>query len=97
MLTAGTFLRGVIHLGLDTRVPAGRAGDTPAVELAQVIERLGVTVERFKTGTPPRIDGRSVDLSRLERQDGDPGAYWFSFYERVSPSGSAALLPDLDR
>ena len=83
VLTAGTFLRGVIHLGLDTRVPAGRAGDTPAVELAQVIERLGVTVQRFKTGTPPRIDGRSVDLSRLERQDGDSGNYWFSFYERA--------------
>jgi tRNA uridine 5-carboxymethylaminomethyl modification enzyme len=84
VLTAGTFLRGVIHVGLDTRVPAGRAGDAPAVELAQVIEELGVTVQRFKTGTPPRIDGRSVDLSRLERQDGDPGDYWFSFYERSS-------------
>jgi tRNA uridine 5-carboxymethylaminomethyl modification enzyme len=82
VLTAGTFLRGVIHLGLDTRVPAGRAGDAPATELAQVIERLGVTVERFKTGTPPRIDGRSVDLARLERQDGDPSGYWFSAYER---------------
>jgi tRNA uridine 5-carboxymethylaminomethyl modification enzyme len=84
VLTAGTFLRGVIHVGLDTRVPAGRAGDAPAVELAQVIEQLGITVQRFKTGTPPRIDGRSVDLSRLERQDGDPGDYWFSFYERSS-------------
>jgi tRNA uridine 5-carboxymethylaminomethyl modification enzyme len=82
VITAGTFLRGVIHLGLDTRVPAGRAGDSAAVELAQVIQELGVTVQRFKTGTPPRIDGRSVDLARLERQDGDTGAYWFSFYER---------------
>jgi tRNA uridine 5-carboxymethylaminomethyl modification enzyme len=82
VLTAGTFLRGVIHRGLGTRVPAGRAGDAPAVELAQAIERLGVTVERFKTGTPPRIDGSTVDLSRLDRQDGDPGRYWFSFYER---------------
>ena len=82
VLTAGTFLRGVIHLGLDTRVPAGRAGDTPAIELAQVIERLGVTVKRFKTGTPPRIDGRSADLGRLKRQDGDPSDYWFSFYDR---------------
>jgi tRNA uridine 5-carboxymethylaminomethyl modification enzyme len=82
VITAGTFLRGVIHLGLDTRVPAGRAGDSAAVELAQVIQELGVTVQRFKTGTPPRIDGRSVDFARLERQDGDTGAYWFSFYER---------------
>jgi tRNA uridine 5-carboxymethylaminomethyl modification enzyme len=90
VLTAGTFLRGVIHLGLDTRVPAGRAGDTPAVELAQVIERLGITVQRFKTGTPPRVDGRSVDLARLERQDGDSSDYWFSFYER---SRHPAQLP----
>ena len=84
VLTAGTFLRGVIHLGLETRLPAGRAGDVPSVELAQVIERLGVTVQRFKTGTPPRIDGRSVDLSRLDRQDGEATPYWFSFYERSS-------------
>jgi len=85
VLTAGTFLRGVIHRGLDTRVPAGRAGDAPAVALAQVIEGLGVTVRRFKTGTPPRIDGESVDLSRLDRQDGDATGYWFSFYERSVP------------
>jgi tRNA uridine 5-carboxymethylaminomethyl modification enzyme len=90
VVTAGTFLRGVIHLGLDSRVPAGRAGDTPAIELAQVIERLGITVQRFKTGTPPRVDGRSVDLTRLERQDGDTSAYWFSFYER---SGHPKQLP----
>jgi tRNA uridine 5-carboxymethylaminomethyl modification enzyme len=83
VLTAGTFLRGVIHMGLETRVPGGRAGDSPAIELAQVIERLGVTVQRFKTGTPPRIDGRSVDQTRLERQDGDPTPYWFSFYEQA--------------
>ena len=90
VLTAGTFLRGVIHLGLDTRVPAGRAGDKPAIELAQVIEQLGVIVQRFKTGTPPRIDGRSVDLARLGRQDGDPSDYWFSFYEQ---SAHPAQLP----
>jgi tRNA uridine 5-carboxymethylaminomethyl modification enzyme len=82
VITAGTFLRGRIHLGLDTQLAAGRAGDQPSVELAQVIEKLGVTVERFKTGTPPRIDGRSVDFTNLDRQDGDPGDYWFSFLER---------------
>jgi tRNA uridine 5-carboxymethylaminomethyl modification enzyme len=84
VLTAGTFLRGVIHRGLDTRLPAGRAGDLPADALAQVIEALGVTVQRFKTGTPPRIDGGSVDLSRLHRQEGDASHYWFSFYERAT-------------
>ena len=83
VLTAGTFLRGRIHLGLDTQVPAGRAGEAPATEIAQQIDELGLTVKRFKTGTPPRIDGRSVDLSRTRRQDGDSGAYWFSFYHRA--------------
>jgi tRNA uridine 5-carboxymethylaminomethyl modification enzyme len=83
VITAGTFLRGRIHLGLDTQVPAGRAGEAPTVEIAQAIEQLGLTVCRFKTGTPPRIDGRSVDLHRLERQDGDPAPYWFSFHVRA--------------
>ncbi len=84
VLTAGTFLRGRIHLGLDTQVPAGRAGESPTVEIAEAIEQLGLTVCRFKTGTPPRIDGRSVDLGRTERQDGDPQPYWFSFHERAA-------------
>jgi len=83
VLTAGTFLRGRIHLGLDTQVPAGRAGEAPATEIAHQIEALGLTVKRFKTGTPPRIDGRSVDLSRMLRQDGDPGAFWFSFHQQA--------------
>ena len=83
VLTAGTFLRGRIHLGTDTQIPAGRAGDQPAVEIAQHIEALGLTVSRFKTGTPPRVDGRSVDWSRVERQDGDGTAYRFSFYDHV--------------
>src|SRR5256884_1210640 len=83
VLTAGTFLRGRIHLGTDTQIPAGRAGDQPAVEIAQHIEALGLTVSRFKTGTPPRVDGRSVDWSRVERQDGDGTAYRFSFYEHA--------------
>ncbi|HXE58443.1 MAG TPA: tRNA uridine-5-carboxymethylaminomethyl(34) synthesis enzyme MnmG [Gemmatimonadales bacterium] len=84
VLTAGTFLRGRIHLGLETQIPAGRAGEGPVVEVAQVLEEKGLAIERFKTGTPPRIDGRSVDLARLERQDGDPEPYWFSFHERAA-------------
>jgi tRNA uridine 5-carboxymethylaminomethyl modification enzyme len=77
-------LRGRIHLGTDTQIPAGRAGDQPAVAVAQHIESLGLTVSRFKTGTPPRIDGRTVDWSKVERQDGDGVDYRFSFYERVA-------------
>jgi len=83
IITAGTFLRGRIHLGTDTQIPAGRAGDQPSVEMAQVIETIGLTVSRFKTGTPPRVDGRSVDWSKVERQDGDSQEFRFSFHERV--------------
>src|SRR5467141_2835536 len=82
IITAGTFLRGRIHQGTDLQIPAGRAGDQPSVEMAQAIEALGLTVSRFKTGTPPRIDGRTVDWSKVERQDGDGDGYRFSFYER---------------
>ena len=84
VLTAGTFLQGRIHLGLRTSIPAGRAGDAPANELSEVLREYGLTVERFKTGTPPRIDGRSLDLARFERQDSDPDPYWFSAYEQSS-------------
>ena len=83
IITAGTFLRGRIHLGTDTQIPAGRAGDAPSVQMAQVIENIGLTVSRFKTGTPPRVDGRSVDWNKVERQDGDSGEFRFSFHERV--------------
>src|SRR6266498_3201728 len=83
IITAGTFLRGRIHLGIDTQIPAGRAGDQPSVEMAQVIEYIGLTVARFKTGTPPRIDGRSVNWSKVERQDGDSDEYRFSVHERI--------------
>src|SRR5467141_11040 len=83
IITAGTFLRGRIHLGTDTQIPAGRAGDAPSVQMAQVIENIGLTVSRFKTGTPPRIDGRSVNWSKVERQDGDGDEFRFSFHERV--------------
>ena len=83
VLTTGTFLRGAIHMGLDPQVPAGRAGESPAIEISQAIIEHGITRERFKTGTPPRIDGRSVDFSRLTRQDGDPVSYWFSQFERA--------------
>src|SRR6266699_3187641 len=83
VITAGTFLRGRIHLGTDTQIPAGRAGDQPAVAVAQHIESLGLTVSRFKTGTPPRVDVRTVDWSKVERQDGGGTEYRFSFYQRT--------------
>jgi tRNA uridine 5-carboxymethylaminomethyl modification enzyme len=84
VLTAGTFLRGEIHLGLDHRVSAGRAGDPASLEVAQALVNIGLTISRFKTGTPPRIDGRTADLASLHRQDGDPDPYWFSSLERAA-------------
>jgi tRNA uridine 5-carboxymethylaminomethyl modification enzyme len=83
ILTAGTFLRGKIHLGTDTRIPGGRAGDPAVVDIAEQLEALGLAVERFKTGTPPRVDGRSVDYTRLERQDGELGAFRFAHFARA--------------
>src|ERR1051326_40819 len=83
IITAGTFLRGRIHLGLETQIPAGRAGDPPTVEMAQVIENIGLTVARFKTGPARGMGGRSVDWSRVERQDGDSAKFRFSFYEPI--------------
>jgi tRNA uridine 5-carboxymethylaminomethyl modification enzyme len=70
VLTTGTFLRGEIHLGLE-RWPAGRVGDAPAVRLAQSLERTGFALRRLKTGTPPRLDGRTIDHASLDRQPGD--------------------------
>src|SRR5438105_5922477 len=67
VITTGTFLRGRIHIGTDTKFAGGRAGETAATHLAEQLERVGLEVSRFKTGTPPRVDGRSVELSRLER------------------------------
>src|SRR5947207_4609411 len=71
VITTGTFLRGRIHIGTDTAISGGRAGESASVDLATQLEQLGVTVHRFKTGTPPRIDGRSVDFSGLERQESE--------------------------
>ena len=82
IVTAGTFLRGRIHVGGAATVGAGRSGEGPSVALAEALEGHELRVGRFKTGTPPRIDGRSVDYSRCERQDGDEEPFRFSHYAR---------------
>lgn len=70
VLTTGTFLRGLIHIG-DQQMPAGRVGEAPAVGLSSTLARLGFVLGRLKTGTPPRIDGRTIDWAKLEMQPGD--------------------------
>ena len=78
VLTTGTFLRGLIHIG-ERQIPAGRVGDAPATGLALTLERLGFRLGRLKTGTPPRLDGRTIDWAALEAQDGDEPPEPFSF------------------
>ncbi len=70
VVTTGTFLRGVIHIG-ETRIPAGRVGEAPSIGLAMALARLGLPLARLKTGTPARLDGRTIDWASLEMQAGD--------------------------
>jgi tRNA uridine 5-carboxymethylaminomethyl modification enzyme len=84
VLTTGTFLRGLIHIG-EKKIPAGRAGEAPAMGLSTTLERIGLALGRLKTGTPPRLDGRSIDWSALQMQPGDDPPHAFSVLtERIS-------------
>ena len=78
VLTAGTFLGGLVHVGLE-RYQAGRAGDPASISLAARLRELALPVGRLKTGTPPRIDGRTIDFSRMAEQPGDRPEPVFSF------------------
>lgn len=71
VVTTGTFLRGRIHIGTTTSLAGGRAGETSAIHLAEQLEQVGLQVARFKTGTPPRIDGRSIQRDLLQRQESE--------------------------
>ena len=70
VLTTGTFLRGMIHCGTTT-TPAGRIGDAPAIGLAKTLERMEFRLGRLKTGTPPRLEGKTINWRKLEKQPGD--------------------------
>ncbi|HET7632157.1 MAG TPA: tRNA uridine-5-carboxymethylaminomethyl(34) synthesis enzyme MnmG [Gemmatimonadaceae bacterium] len=91
VITTGTFLRGRIHIGTTTAFPGGRAGERATVTLAEQLEQAGLAVARFKTGTPPRIDGRSVNYQTLSRQDSEVESFDFSWsHYWKSPRRSAA-------
>ena len=81
VLTTGTFLRGLIHVG-EKQTPAGRVGEAPAVGLSLTLERIGFALGRLKTGTPPRLDGTTIDWSAIEMQPGDEPPEPFSTLTR---------------
>jgi tRNA uridine 5-carboxymethylaminomethyl modification enzyme len=97
VVTTGTFLRGRIHIGTETKISGGRAGEGAATHLAEQLERVGLVVERFKTGTPPRIDGRSVDYAAMERQDSEIAAFdysWSHFWTSPRRTGERTRHPE---
>ncbi|MBI4968806.1 MAG: tRNA uridine-5-carboxymethylaminomethyl(34) synthesis enzyme MnmG [Rhodospirillales bacterium] len=109
VLTTGTFLRGLIHLG-ETRYAAGRYGDKPSFGLSDALARLGFPLGRLKTGTPPRLDGATIDWSGLDSQPGDDPPPPFSFLTgrieqaqipcaitHTSPAGHAIIRANLHR
>lgn len=84
IVTTGTFLKGLIHIGL-VHYPSGRAGEFPSVGLSDNLRDLGFEINRLKTGTPARLNGRTIDFSRMKPQYGDDPAPFFSFTEKVHP------------
>jgi len=96
VITTGTFLNGRIHIGTGLSVSGGRAGEAATTTLAAQFAELGLNTQRFKTGTPPRIDGRSVDYSRLERQDSEIDDFdysWSVFWETPRRVGEHTRHP----
>jgi tRNA uridine 5-carboxymethylaminomethyl modification enzyme len=109
VITAGTFLRGELHIGA-WRGPGGRLGEPAAEHLSAALVALGFTLGRLKTGTPPRVNGRTVDFDRMQRQDGDAYPQPFSFrteslpqrqvpcwITRTTPATRTLILANLDR
>src|SRR5437763_1124223 len=109
VLTTGTFLGGLIHIG-EEKIPAGRVGEAPSFGLSQTLKRCGFTLGRLKTGTPPRLDGNTIDYAGLDVQPGDDPPVPFSFLtERITtpqivchitetnPKTHAVIRGNLDR
>ncbi len=85
VLTTGTFLRGTIHIG-DRQIPGGRTGEDPALALSDTLAKLGFRLGRLKTGTPPRLDGKTIDWQAVAEQKGDPTPVPLSFLTDQIPS-----------
>jgi tRNA uridine 5-carboxymethylaminomethyl modification enzyme len=109
VLTTGTFLRGLIHIG-ERKIPAGRVDEKPSIGLSDTLYGLGLSMGRLKTGTPPRLDGRTIDWASLEAQPGDDPPVPFSFLTkaittpqiachitRTTPETHAIIRANLDR
>jgi tRNA uridine 5-carboxymethylaminomethyl modification enzyme len=94
VITTGTFLRGRMHIGTGTTMDGGRAGDPASSHLAEQLEGAGLEVGRFKTGTPPRVDGRSVDLTRLDAQASELADFGYRWSHFTDPAADA-LVPQL--
>lgn len=97
VITTGTFLRGRIHIGTGLSMSGGRAGESATVSLAEQFAEFGLTTARFKTGTPPRVDGRSIDLHQLERQDSEIEQFdfsWSAFWDSPRRTGDRARHPE---
>jgi tRNA uridine 5-carboxymethylaminomethyl modification enzyme len=96
VITTGTFLRGRMHIGTTTQISGGRAGDAATTHLAEQLERAELEVARFKTGTPPRIDGRTVDFSSLAIQESEIDQFdysWSHFWTEPRASNGATRHP----
>lgn len=93
VVATGTFLRGRVFIGTEIQTPAGRAGEAPATELAVQLEALGFETARFKTGTPPRVDGRSVQYSQLTRQDSEIGQFNYRWSRLGRQAGQLPQVP----
>lgn len=97
VVTTGTFLRGRIHIGTDTKVSGGRAGEAASTHLAEQLERLDLEVARFKTGTPPRIDGRTVNYAVLQVQESEIEQFdysWSHFWDTPRRTGAVTRHPE---
>ena len=94
ILTTGTFLNGLIHIG-DERTPAGRFNEKPSTGLSEQLEKYNFKIGRLKTGTPPRLDSRTINFEKLEKQSADDDPYFFFFLNKKKSKQTSIVFYDL--